>query len=187
MRFSATSIFAATTYLAVHARALPHPAPPPTYNVVDVGGPTSAPNEPATVYETVKTTLSTEQTVTAVVPAPTITTTPSVATAEATSTTTSSWQWTVVIGTVLSPSNASYTTSISTSCLTSSTTEPVMYPVETPTYTGDDGLYHPTGDDGQYRPWKPTATTLSTSTATGYYPLATASGWAAPMNETSSC
>ncbi|KAM3421760.1 hypothetical protein BST61_g2138 [Cercospora zeina] len=189
MRFSTTLILAATTYSA-NARALPHPAPPPTYNVVDVGGPTSAADEPATVYETVQTTLSAKQTVTAAVPAATITSTLSVATVEvATSTTTSSSQWTVVIGTVTSSSSASYITSTSSStstpCPTSSTTEPV-YPVERPTHTADDGFYHPSGNDGQYRPWKPTATTLSTSTATGYYAVATATSWDVPMDETSS-
>ncbi|GIZ37355.1 hypothetical protein CKM354_000080500 [Cercospora kikuchii] len=199
MRFSTTSILAATTYFVLHTRALPHPAPPPTYNVVDVGGPTSAIEEPATIYETVKTTLSAKQTVTKVAPAATTPTTPSIATVEAAaSTSISSSQWTVVIGTVPTSASSSSTSSTitsststspslgtSTPCTTTTTAEPV-YPVEQPTHTGDDGLYHPPGDNGKYQPWNPAATTLSSSSIPGYYPVAAATSWAVPVNETRS-
>ncbi|USW55686.1 hypothetical protein Slin15195_G090050 [Septoria linicola] len=184
MRFSSSSIIAATTYLAICARALPHPAPPATYNVVDVGGPTDTPSTSAT-GETVKTTLPAQTTYTEVAPAATITTTPQqVVTGKPT--TTSSSQWTVVIGNVptTTPSSTSSSTSSVLTSKTSSTSAPASTCTpETATHTADDGFYHPPGNDGQYVPFKAVAT--PSAATTGYSAgAAAASGWAQPWNAT---
>lgn len=90
MPSACSSALIATAYLALCARALPHPAP--TYQVVDVGGPSSQ-AAAETVYSTVVES-STPSIVTE--PAITVTATPSAAAETQSITTTQSW--TVTIG-----------------------------------------------------------------------------------------
>lgn len=109
-----SSALIAAAYLALSAKALPHPAP--TYQVVDVGGPSSqAATE--TVYSTIVES-STPSVVTE--PAITVTATPSAAAETHSITTTQSW--TVTIGSNEQPAYAHSTDSPPLPTLDSETT-----------------------------------------------------------------
>ncbi|KAF2167972.1 hypothetical protein M409DRAFT_53910 [Zasmidium cellare ATCC 36951] len=98
MPFSRSSALIAITYLALSATALPRPNPVPTYQVVDVGGPSSE-SAAATVYSTVVES-STPSTI--IQPAITVTATPS-AQAAPTQSITTTQSWTVTIGNAEQP------------------------------------------------------------------------------------
>lgn len=197
MRFSTAGFFVATAYLAIGATARPHPAPAATYNVVDVGGLTESASaeQPATIYETVKTTLPVQQTITEVSPAATSKWTVVIAGGEATTTFSSGSSATPLSTSTSCTSYSTPSSSTDTSMpyATPSTTAPVYpsIPIETApasasTRTADDGFYHPTGDLGLYRTSTSSAAAYSTSTAAGYsyQGVAKATGWTAPWNAT---
>lgn len=98
MPFALSSALIATAYLALSARALPHPNPAATYQVVDVGGPSSE-AVTDTIYSTVIES-STPSTVTE--PAITVTASPSAPQTE-TESVTITQSWTVVIGSTEQP------------------------------------------------------------------------------------
>ncbi|KAK4495773.1 hypothetical protein PRZ48_013041 [Zasmidium cellare] len=98
MAFARSSALIAAAYLALTATALPRPNPAPTYQVVDVGGPSSE-SAAATVVSTVVES-STPSTV--IQPAITVTATPSAPAAQTQSITTTQ-SWTVTIGNAEQP------------------------------------------------------------------------------------
>ncbi|CAK4034656.1 Hypothetical predicted protein [Lecanosticta acicola] len=74
MRFTPSSVLIATTYFSFYAKALPVPNPVVSYQVVDVGGPTTT-EAPSTLVQSV-TKSSSPQTITLSSPATTVTEAP---------------------------------------------------------------------------------------------------------------
>lgn len=127
MPFARSPALIATAYLALSARALPHPAP--TYQVVDVGGPSSqAAAETETVYSII---VETSMPSVVTEPAITVTATPSAAAETQSITTTQSW--TVTIGSNEQPAYAHSTGSPPLPTLDSETTTATATATQTET------------------------------------------------------